>query len=122
MWGCDCDGESHLAGDADGVAGDNAFRTRHLHVIQKVTGFAPPTCPWRAYYDPLVREVVDLWWAEEHGNMAAVLGDAPPGILVDAVGAFSRALKATMAEDSKLANEERKRAHEAHMARQRNRG
>ncbi len=91
-------------------------------MIQQVTGFAPTTCPWRAYYDPLVREVLEVWWAEENGNLAGVMGDNAPAILWDAVGAFKRAMGATMAEDSKLAREANKQAHEAAMAKRRARG
>lgn len=71
-------------------------------MIEKIVGYEPPTCPWRAYYDPLVREVMEIWWAAEEGNLGAILGPDPVGVLVDALGVFKRAIEATIAEDRKI--------------------
>jgi hypothetical protein len=86
-------------------------------VIQQITGIAATTCPWRAYYDPLVRDVVAVWWSTDKGNLGAVLGDDPPAVLVDALGVFGRSLSATQAEDARLASEKRKADSEARQAR-----
>lgn len=76
--------------------------------IERITGHRPVSCPWRAYYDPLVREVMSVSWAAEAGNLAAALGEDPPAVLVDALGVYRSALAATLAEDRRLAEEERK--------------
>lgn len=86
-----------------------------MGAIERITGHKPSTCPWRAFYDPLVREVLEVFWSIEGGNLGGVIGEDPPGILVDAIGVFKRALDATQAEDDRLRREERetKRAAEA---------
>jgi hypothetical protein len=76
--------------------------------IERITGHRPVSCPWRAYYDPLVREVMALSWSVESGNLGAALGDDPPAVLVDALGVYRSALAATLAEDRRLADEERR--------------
>lgn len=81
---------------------------RHLDVIQKVTGFRPVSCPWRAYSDPLVMEVLSVLWADEHGNLAAAIGPNAPAILVDAIGAMKMAMSLTEAEDRRIREEARK--------------
>lgn len=95
------------------------WKRAHVHVMQVIVGYEPPTCPWRAYYDPLVREVMEIWWAEESGNMAAVLGQDPVGVLVDALGVFKRAIEATIAEDRKIQEADVKRKLEERRTRQR---
>ena len=60
-------------------------------------------------YDPLVREVMALLPYEESGNLVAALGSDPPGILLDALGAYCHAAEATRSEDRKLAAEKAKR-------------
>jgi hypothetical protein len=84
--------------------------------MERIVGHRPVSCPWRAYYDPLVREVMALSWAVEEGNLAAATGDDPPAILLDAVGMYRQALSATLAEDRRLAEEERKAQKEAREA------
>jgi hypothetical protein len=76
--------------------------------MERIVGHRPVSCPWRAYYDPLVREVMALSWAVEEGNLAAATGDDPPAILLDAVGMYRQALSATLAEDRRIADEERR--------------
>ena len=76
--------------------------------MERITGHRPVSCPWRAYYDPLVREVMALSWAVDDGNLAAATGDDPPAILLDAVGMYRQSMSATLAEDRRLAEEERK--------------
>lgn len=59
-------------------------------------------CPWRALYSPQVREVMNLSWSVEEGNLGAVLGQDPPGWLAEGVGVYQRALRRTRNEDEKL--------------------
>jgi hypothetical protein len=80
-----------------------------LDVIERITGVRPRTCPWRSYYHPLVRAVMDAWWSIESGSLAAVIGDDPPQILIDAIGLFERARKAACSEDARLRHESWKR-------------
>lgn len=75
--------------------------SRHLDVIERVTGRRPPTCPWRAMYDPLVQEVLAVMPFDENGNLAAALGPNPPALLVDAIADYKLAVGATRAEEMK---------------------
>lgn len=74
----------------------------HLDAIERIAGYRPDTCPWRAYYDPLVTEVMSLSWAIESGNLAAVVNESTPAVLVDALGVYRMALLATRAEEARL--------------------
>lgn len=88
----------------------------HLTTIEKVTGHAPSTCPWRSFYEPIVREVVSVAWAIETGNLPAVIGTDPPYILTQALGVYERAHKATRADEDRLQHEERRAEHAARTA------
>ena len=79
-----------------------------MKVIQRITGNAPPTCPWRVMYSPLVREVLDA--TEHEANLAVAIGADPPAILIDAIGEYRRALSCVRAEDAKIAAEKAKAA------------
>jgi hypothetical protein len=74
-----------------------------------VTGARPVTCPWRALYAPLVREVMEAMAFDENGNLAIALGSDPPAVLVDGIAVFKRAYAATQAEDMRIAALERKK-------------
>lgn len=91
---------------------DGAAR-KWLHTIERVTGYAPPTCPWRAMYDPLVMEVMSVMALDENGNLGVALGADPPAILVEGIAAYKHALAATRAEEAKLRADKAKREREA---------
>lgn len=88
----------------------------YLTTIEKVTGHAPSTCPWRAFYEPIVREVIAVAWAVEDGNLPAVIGTDPPYQLAQALGVYERAKRATAADEMRLRDEERKAEHRVRMA------
>lgn len=111
MYGCDCDGVKRDSVDGGGVEGAAVRST--LKVIQSLTGHRPPTCPWRAFYEPIVREVLDVAWAIEGGNLPAALGPDPDYIVMQGVSVYRRALLSTKADDMKLDQEERERKREA---------
>jgi hypothetical protein len=77
--------------------------------MERITGHKPPTCPWRAMYAPIVREVMEVLDLDESGNLAVAIGSDPPGILVDAIGVYKRAAEAVRNEDQMLALEQAKR-------------
>lgn len=97
MWGCDCDGTSHNR-PTDHSPADSGIK-RHAMVIERVTGTAPRTCPWRSFYDPLVIEVMNTIPQLEKG---IGLVDDPPAILVEAIGVYQLALNATRNEEQRL--------------------
>lgn len=88
----------------------------YLRTIETVTGHQPATCPWRAFYDPIVREVIAVAWAITDGNLPAVIGTDPPYQLTQAIGVYKRALDATRADEERLQAIERRSEHAARAA------
>lgn len=86
-WRCDCDGRSHRA-SGTAPAGPVATVERHLDVIERLTGHRPPTCPWRAFFDPLVAAAIKLSNASDGGYVTAKLGLDPPEVLLEALESF----------------------------------
>ena len=75
--------------------------------MEEVTGYRPPTCPWRVFYDPLVVQAVRIAsLAQEHlGD--AYLGPDPPAVLLEAVYYYTRARNATRAHDMEQERKQR---------------
>lgn len=75
--------------------------------IGEVTGSEPPTCPWRVFYDPLVRRVLDVCSLDDRHLAATALGPDPVAIELDAVGTYTRARNAAIAEEMERERKER---------------
>jgi len=103
MYGCDCDGIARSPVDA-GREGD-AVR-HHLRTIEHTAGYRPPTCPWRAMSEPIVREVRAIAWAIDPANLHAALGPDPDAKLVQSIGVYRAARVGTEADETRLRNEE----------------
>jgi hypothetical protein len=106
---------SHTLGDYGAGAPEAGVR-RHLDVIRRVTGSRPHTCPWRAYSDPLVAEVMRYVWACDPPNLSAVLSESDPEILHEGIATYRMALLATLGEDAKLRREQAERERAARQA------
>ena len=80
-YGCDCGG--HINGR------ENAHITEpYFRAVEGWTGERPITCPWRAFYDPLVKDVLRLYPFYTSGQLAIVLGPDPPLYIVEAVAYY----------------------------------
>lgn len=95
-WGCDCGGPAPRLPAAD------PMRVRiddTRDEIARIVRHTPPSCPWRPFFDPVVRDVLEAmsWW--ETGQLALFLGDDPPNHLVEGIGVFRRALADTREHD-----------------------
>ena len=77
-------------------------------LIRRITGSEPPTCPWRAFQDPLVVDVINACRWYESGQVAVRIGAEPPYNLVEGVETFIGALELVDAEREKRRDEERK--------------
>lgn len=75
--------------------------------IERVTGHRPPTCPWRAFSLPIVREVLAVEWSSDKGNLTATIGTDGPAQLVAAIGLFERSVASTLADERKIRDIER---------------
>jgi len=97
-WGCDCDGESHKLGVRP-VGATRATVEKIADGIEKLTGYRPPTCPWRAMWDPLVGPIIDIARMGEEVPGAPALRDDDPQILWDAVNVYLRAKRSVLRSD-----------------------
>lgn len=79
--------------------------------IESITGVRPAGCPWRAFYDPLVGEVMQIATLAERGIAMAALGNDPPAILIDALALYERCRSQTSAHwlDQKRKEREQKK-------------
>lgn len=79
--------------------------------MERVTGTKPLTCPWRAFNDPVVREVVFASDAYDKGNLATHWGDDPPAEWLDAMRVYTQAKVATRVHYTELDRKKREREH-----------
>lgn len=105
-WGCDCDGVSHQS-KLRPVGAQKFVVDAMADAIEKLTGYRPPTCPWRAMYDPLVPEVIRVAALADKGLGMAALDDDPPAILIDALSIYLAAKAATRSHDEAEEHRER---------------
>lgn len=121
-YGCDCDGVSHRLGavehEADHAGMIQSVRAA-LGAIESVVGVRPSTCPWRAFYDPLVVEVLDVCTLAEKSLGASYLGADPPAVLVDAVALYLRCRDAALAHNLEQQRKKSEAERAAQAARQR---
>lgn len=80
-YGCDCGGKTN--GRENPELTDPYFAS-----IRNWTGERPITCPWRAFYDPLVRDVLSIYPFFSSGQLAIILGNDPPLYLIEAVSYY----------------------------------
>ena len=102
---CGCNGEQWPPGR---VLRSPIARNAHagLAVVRAVCGTAPQTCPWAAFREPRVQEVMRAYRWSEKGQAREAWGDSPPAWLKRGVEVFSAALEAAKADV--LATESRK--------------
>ena len=65
----------------------------YFQAVKNWTGDRPLTCPWRAFYDPLVRDVIDIYPYFSTGQLAMVLGPDPPTKIIEALGYYHTVLE-----------------------------
>lgn len=105
-WQCDCDGESHKALGREPHPADMAMKTMR-RVIGEYTGQEPPTCPWRAMYEPIVDAAIRIATLADQGLGAAAVDEDTPAVWVDAVRVYLAAREGTRARDAKDRHERR---------------
>lgn len=93
-YGCDCEGETNGRVGAkmtDGI----------LSTVEEWTGSRPLTCPWRAFVDDLVREVLEAWTFFEKGALALFCPN-PSHRLMMGLRCFAQAQNDIQSEQSRL--------------------
>lgn len=102
-YACDCMGERHVGRESprmtDGV----------LDVIENVTGARPPSCPWSAFRDPLVQDVVSAYRFFESGQLSITVGDDPPPRIVEGVAHYHAAVQHIQMDDMRRQREENRK-------------
>lgn len=75
--------------------------------IEKLTGYRPPACPWRAFYSPIVTQTVQLAIMAEKGLGMAELDDDPPAIWLDAIKVYLSSYAAVRNHDAEVERKKR---------------
>lgn len=91
-WGCDCGGAVGPERPADPFVDASRLTMKHI------TGTEPRTCPWRAFDNPIVRDVVRAHQWFESGNLSQRLGSRIPYVLIQGLEVFDQAVNATDGE------------------------
>lgn len=78
-----------------------------LLTIEKSAGARPETCPWRAFYDEDIAEILRAYSWFESGQVALYAGDDPPSVLVEALAYFHQCLGQAKTADYQLSDEKR---------------
>lgn len=86
--------------------------------IAREGGDAPPTCPWQAFRDPVVRDVIELYQtarADNGAHVASILPLNPPHHLWEGVRYYATAISLGLAakrarQRKKAEDDARKRA------------
>lgn len=97
-WRCDCDGVSHRSG-VRSKGSEQYVVDLMADGIEQLTGYRPPTCPWRAMYDPLVAPVIRAARFGDRGLGHLATDEDPPAVLIDALGVYLSAREATRNHD-----------------------
>jgi|GEM_PF-4169646 len=63
-----------------------------MRIVEKLTGTRAETCPWFAFHDPLVADVLNVYPFFESGQLAFAAGRNPPALLVEAVREYHAAM------------------------------
>ena len=66
--------------------------------IEDYVGHRPETCPWRAAYDPIVREGTRLFFDAADG--LSQIDEDTPAVWLDAARVFSGARRAVVSRDA----------------------
>jgi hypothetical protein len=79
------------------VGAEKAAFESMASAIEKLTGYRPPTCPWRAMYDPLIGPVIRIAMLGKAG--LGHMAPTEPAILADAVAVYLQARNTVAAHD-----------------------
>lgn len=102
-YGCDCAGEKPRRGDP--------LAKNTLRVIERETGSELESCPWRAFSDPLVAEVLRLYRActSDMGTVPALaMHMHPSNVAFEGLLHYCGVINRIRANDRKRAEEQRK--------------
>ena len=76
--------------------------------IQDSTGHPYPGCPWHAFSEPIVGDVLDVYPRLKDGTLGVFLGPRPPVRLLEAIGLYDRQLTKLLADERKKAEQRAK--------------
>jgi hypothetical protein len=102
---CDCGGE--IGGSGIVTSQRSSLASAERAACERVTGDVPISCPWRAFYDADVAQVLKAHRWFESGQCREFWGDDPPMWLVLGVSHYHRAIEATRADVEERRRSER---------------
>lgn len=97
-WGCDCGGEDY-ASTPKPVGAQKFAVDQMAGAIEELTGYRPPTCPWRAMYDPLIGPVIRAANLGSGGLGMWAFDEDPSAVLLDAMSVYLGARTAVSNHD-----------------------
>lgn len=77
--------------------------------LKTLTGYAPDTCPWTAFANPVVADIINAHRWYDTGQVNLFLGNDPPAHLVAGLELYVSALQSTRADRMDREAEERKK-------------
>lgn len=107
---CDCDGKRRTLRVIEVGGGDPS--TQMLEGIEAATGNREVACPWRAFRDPFVSEVLSAYRHWKQRQLALVWGPDPPAALMQGLEVYDAALNGVQLHDARKERERRERERE----------
>lgn len=101
-WACPCSGAVEPKPDR--------FIESVKEMMRNVTGRSTDTCPWTAFGDPVVADIINAHRWYDTGQVHLFLGSDPPAHLVAGLEMYVAALSATRADRMDRESEERRKA------------
>lgn len=85
-----------------------AVRTQGVFdVVEAWTGVAPISCPWRAFYDELVRRVLNVYEAWDKGQLS-IVEPSPSHRLLQGVMFYARMVNVCRGKQMEIEREQRR--------------
>lgn len=76
-----------------------------MRVCEHLTGDRPPTCPWAAFRDPAVADIVNMHRAAKTGDghhLASVLQLDPPQLVWEGIQHYHQVFSSIVGHDREL--------------------
>ena len=81
-----------------------------LETIESVAGDRPETCPWLAFSDPFVLEILEAYAFFESGQLSLYWGADPANLLVEGIRHYHGAVRRVTADHQEKQLKEMKEA------------
>jgi hypothetical protein len=101
-YGCDCGGK--INGRENPEITEPYFKS-----VENWTGDRPLSCPWRAFYDPFVKDILTLYPFYLSGQLSLVIGQDPPLYLLQGLAYYHTKIETIRGKQMEAEREKSKR-------------